>query len=46
MMAAQSDFYTPTGIHVYFKDSIENEQIDPEEVDSSFRRDFTYPSFV
>jgi len=32
MMAAQSDFYTPTGIHVYFKDSIENEEIDPESV--------------
>ncbi len=31
-MAAQSDFYTPTGVHVYFKDSIENEKVDPEEV--------------
>ena len=31
-MAAQSDFYTPTGIHVYFKDGIENDNVDPEEV--------------
>ena len=30
MMATQSDFYTPTGIHVYFKDNIENKEIDPE----------------
>ena len=28
----QSDFYTPTGIHVFFKDSVENENIDVEKV--------------
>lgn len=32
MMPAQSDFYTPTGIHVYFKDSVDNENVDVEEV--------------
>ena len=32
MMPAQSDFYTPTGIHVYFKDALKNQNIDVEEV--------------
>jgi len=32
MMPAQSDFYTSTGIHVYFKDSLINDEIDVEEV--------------
>ena len=31
-MEQQTDFYTPTGIHVFFKDSIENEDIDTESV--------------
>ena len=35
MMAPQSDFYTPRGIHVYFKDGIKNDNIDPEEVVSN-----------
>ena len=31
-MTAQSDFYTPVGIHVYFKDAMDNNQIDVERV--------------
>tara|TARA_R100000808_G_C2144409_1_gene152200 strand:- start:49 stop:708 length:660 start_codon:yes stop_codon:yes gene_type:complete len=31
-MERQSDFYTPSGIHVFFKDSVENKNIDIEEV--------------
>ncbi len=31
-MKHPSDFYTPTGIHVFFKDFIENKNIDPEKV--------------
>ena len=27
-----SDFYTPEGLHVYFKDSVENEDVDVEKV--------------
>ena len=32
LMNRQVDFYTPTGIHVYFKDEIENKSIDIEQV--------------
>jgi len=32
MMAAQSDFYTPTGIHVYFKDKIVDDGVDVESI--------------
>ena len=32
MMTQQSDFYTPTGIHVYFKDAVHNDEVDVEEV--------------
>ena len=32
LMNKQVDFYTSSGIHVYFKDKIENEEIDMEKV--------------
>ena len=32
LMNQQVDFYTPSGIHVYFKDKLENEEINIEEV--------------
>ena len=32
LLEQQTDFYTPTGIHVFFKDGIDNEDIDPEAV--------------
>ena len=32
LMEQQTDFYTPGGIHVYFKDKIENKDIDVEKV--------------
>ena len=32
LMNQQVDFYTPTGIHVYFKDKLENNSIDIEKV--------------
>ena len=32
MMTQQNDFYTPTGIHVYFKDVIHNDEVNVEEV--------------
>ena len=32
LMNQQVDFYTPSGIHVYFKDKIDNEEIDMEKV--------------
>jgi len=32
LLEQQTDFYTPTGIHVFFKDQIENEEIDSEAV--------------
>ena len=32
LMNQQVDFYTPSGIHVYFKDKIDNENIDIESV--------------
>jgi hypothetical protein len=32
LIEQQTDFYTPTGIHVYFKDPVENEDINVETV--------------
>ena len=32
LLERQMDFYTPTGIHVYIKDPIENEKVDLEKV--------------
>jgi len=32
ILKKQSNFYTPTGIHVFFKDDIENEDVDVEKV--------------
>jgi len=32
LLEQQTDFYTSSGIHVYFKDPLNNKEIDPEEV--------------
>ena len=32
LLEQQTDFYTPTGIHVFFKEPIENDAVDTEEV--------------
>ena len=32
LMSQQVDFYTPSGIHVYFKDQLDNQEINIEDV--------------
>ena len=36
LLEHQTDFYTSSGIHVYFKDALSNDEIDPEEVVNKF----------
>lgn len=36
LLEHQTDFYTSSGIHVYFKDALNNDEIDPEEVVNKF----------
>ena len=32
LLERQTDFYTPTGLHVFFKDTVQNNQVDTEKV--------------
>ena len=36
LLEHQTDFYTSSGIHVYFKDALNNDEIDTEEVVNKF----------
>ena len=36
----QTDFYTPSGLHVYFKDKLENPDINVQDVISQLKKQF------